>query len=265
MHAFVTKGLPILTAGIAAPMLAGAMAGGAGGAAAGAGGATAGGATTAATAGGLTLAKTLPVLQAAGSMAANASAARSQNRAAQQNNNIAQNNAELTRAQVAGQQINTDLQQRKYLDDMYQSRAHDARLGGLLQGMRDVSISSPSQIPRSTISGGLRPSAMVGAADIGKAMQQRAMAELLNPTKPGGIQGADGTVQDNGRLPSQPYLTPLSPMPTGNAADTTLNLIDLFGAGAGLSEDLLKNRPRPYVPPQQTPQYSPGLMNGVHF
>ena len=63
----------------------------------------------------------------------------------------------------------------------YGDATKQAMGGGLLQGIQDVSIGAPAGVHVGTVSGGLRPSAMLGASGIGASMQQRGLSAMSDP------------------------------------------------------------------------------------
>ena len=151
-------------------------------------------------------------------------------------------NTELSAAQ-------TDIAQRRYLDDLYAAKTKQAIRGGLLQGVEDINIQRPAGIPGGNITGGLRPSAITNRQQIGDTIQRDALLELMNPTKVGGIGGDHDGSAGSGYLPSLPKLGPPSTPSQPGKLDTGLDLISL-----GLSiPDLLsqsRNAVQPYKPTQ---------------
>lgn len=133
-------------------------------------------------------------------------------------------------------------------DDNYQRNVGNALRGGLLQGTQDSTITAPAGIRMGTVTGGLRPSAILGKEDIGKQLQTQATKNLLASD-----QSGDTTT---------PALTP---RPSSNGFDTALNV-----AAPILSlADLLK--PKNYntlpVPPtaQGTSKTTFGLPPGLQL
>lgn len=154
-----------------ASLAAGAGAGG--GAAAGTGGVVAG----------LTgAAKYLQMAQSGISQFANA---RSNNRATDAYYDQQDQNYDLDRA-------NTELNQRRYLDENYDRNVRRSAYGGLLQGAQDVNVQAPEGIPMGTVTGGLRPSAIQGRQELGRSVQSRAMEELIGGGAPAQIQPYTG-------------------------------------------------------------------------
>lgn len=198
----------LLTAGAANGLFAGGAA---------AGGAGAAGGSTAASSSGW-----LPALSSVGKVVQGAVKDRQAARQGQADYNLQYDAEERARQETALRGVQTDLDQRRYLDDLYQQKTREAIKGGLLQGLQDINIQRPAGIPSANITGGLRPSAITNRAQIGDALQRQALVELMNPT-----QMAGGTSRE---LPSIPKLGPMSPVSTPNGVDTGLNL-----AGLGLN------------------------------
>ena len=92
--------------------------------------------------------------------------------------------------------------------------------GGLLQGLKDVSMTRPSGIPTANIQGGLRPSAIVGAQGMGEQFQRDAMARYL--------AGAPGLHGDSPEL---------SKLPQAGKFDKFLNIVGGIGGLAGLAQN----------------------------
>jgi hypothetical protein len=257
----LARGLPIL----AAPFVLPALAGGGGGAAAAttAAPAATGGATAAG--GGMSLSSALPYIQGAGAVGGAIANNRAANRQAEAVYNQSQDAAADRRADTGLQQINSDLDQRRYADDNYQQNVRNAMFGDFARGVQDVSISSPSNIPRSTISGGLRPSAMQGRGELGELMRTRAMANLMNPIEPGGIAQSDGSVQGgpgSRRLPTLSALPELREVPETSGVDSAMGWLDAAGAGLGFLEDERQRRRSgqrvlPALP--QSPVFTPSM------
>ena len=68
-----------------------------------------------------------------------------------------QNQYAINRGLLADRQLQTDLEQRKFLEDQYASNARRALMGGLLEGATDIDIRSPGVIPRSSTSRSTAP------------------------------------------------------------------------------------------------------------
>lgn len=119
---------------------------------------------------------------------------RAADRAAEGGDALLQNKYAIDRGTLADRQLQTDLDQRKFLEDQYSSNARRALMGGLLEGATDIDIRSPGVIPRSNISGGLRPSAFAGKEETGRMMRERGQDYLARPT----MAGMDRTGQDAG-------------------------------------------------------------------
>lgn len=280
-----TKVAAIGTMGaLAAPLLAGTPAVAAAGAPTAAGttaaGTTAAGttavgttaATTAAGAGGIMsqLRSAAPYLDAGGRVAGAMSESRAANRAAEADYNQQQNRAEADRQRALNDQIRLDLEQRRYADDNQQQQIRNAMFGDFASGVQDVSIQSPDGVPRSNITGGMRPSAMANRGKVGSAVYQRAVANVLDPLEPSGLMDASGqapnAAPDRRRLPAIPYLPPLRDVPQTTGTDRALDLINIGSAGIGYLDDVLstRNAPRPTTStlPNQPAPWSPRLRPG---
>lgn len=89
----------------------------------------------------------------------------------------------------------------------YQRNTWNALRGGLLQGAQDSTITAPPGIRMGTITGGLRPSAILGKEDLGKQLQVQAMKNLL--------------ASDQSGATTTPAMTA---RPNANGFDTGLNI-----------------------------------------
>lgn len=221
-----------------------------------AGGAATGGGVSALS----TLSKYLPYIEAGGRVAGAAVNARANNRVAEADYNAERDRAEVTRQALLNDQRRLDLQQRQYADDKYARQGNNAVRADLLRGIKDVNISSPSQVPRSQVTGGLRPSAIANRGDIGDVIYQRAMADLVDPIGAGGITNASGVAEGAGsgsrNLPAIPYLPPLRDVPASTGVDRGLGLINMAASGIGVLDEL-RNR-RPSTPAAPAPAAIPG-------
>lgn len=116
-------------------------------------------------------------------------AGRADDRAAEYDYMRDRDRAEMDRALLADRQLHTDLAQREWIENEYGLNARRALIGGLLEGIEDIDIRSPSQVPRANISGGLRPSAFRGREEIGSLMRSRGTDFLANPRVMAGEEG----------------------------------------------------------------------------
>jgi hypothetical protein len=225
------------------------------GAVAGTTGATA--ATTAATvapaAGGIigAVQKASPYLEAGGRVAGAVSAARAANRGVEAEYGQQQDRAAAVRQGLLNDQIGMDLDQRRYADDHNQQQIRNALFGDFLTGVNDVSIASPDGVPRSNITGGLRPSAMANRGTVGREVYQRSIANVLDPLQPGGIADANGQAPagTGRRLPSLPSVPELRELPETTGTDRALDLINIGTAGIGVLDDIWSNRQAPAPAP----------------
>jgi len=128
----------------------------------------------------------VPFIIMAGTMAASAAANRSKGRAEEASYLQKRDAAELERAQEERReqaaQADREIVQRQKERDLRMQDADQAVRGGKLQGTKDIEFSGipdyiKSRMP--TVTGGARPSAITGKEEIGKALQERAMSDLL--------------------------------------------------------------------------------------
>ena len=160
---------------------------------------------------------------AGGSSAANTAAA---NRQQSTNNQLSQ---EQLQTQAAIQAAQTQLAQLNFQSSQGQTALKNAAAGGLLQGAQDVTVTPPPNVApyMGTITGGLRPSALVGAQGIGANLQQQALLQLMNPNAAaGGPMPAlnTGAAATNGLLPVSSITAPgQQPLPQPGAASTIAN------------------------------------------
>ena len=84
-------------------------------------------------------------------------------------------------ANQAYQAAQTQLAQRQFGSNQAQLALKQALQGGLLQGLKDTSITPPSSIAAKMgkTTGGLRPSAITGGAQIGSDLQRQALLDLM--------------------------------------------------------------------------------------
>jgi hypothetical protein len=242
-------GVGALAAGVALPALmsgggataagTGATAAGTGTAATGAGVGAGAGTTAAATGGGIMagVSRALPYLDAAGRVAGAASDQRAANRAVESDEAARQDLASVRLSEARNSQVRTDLDQREFLAREAQRHRRNAVVSDLLRSVQDANISAPSQVPRSQISGGLRPSAIPSRVEIGNVAYQDAIDNLLDPVGPGGIGQADGSVSGRGggsrNLPTLPHLPDLRETSKPSGVDRGLDWLNLGAAGLG--------------------------------
>ncbi len=104
----------------------------------------------------------------------------------------------------------------------YADATHQALGGGLLQGLQDVSFDGlPAGVSVPHISGGLRPSSILGATGIGKSMQERGLSAMSNPALSSMRMYQDTAMPDLTSLPKQ------------GAMSKILGAIGTFGSLAG--------------------------------
>ncbi len=230
----------------------GALAGG--GAAASAGGTAAGAGASAGAGAGGAIGGWLPAITTGAKLVNAATEGRQASRQNQADYNLSYDAGERARQSVANQSIQTDLDQRRYLDDLFAAKSKQAVKGGLISGVQDINIQRPSGIPSANITGGLRPSAVTNKAQIGDAMQRNALMELLNPTQAPGIGGTSTGAPGSGSLPSIPQLPAMSPVSEPNGVDTGLNLAGMGLGGLTLLQQLLSDSRRTVQP------VSPGIV-----
>ena len=87
----------------------------------------------------------------------------------------------LARSREEDNRALLDLQRKRFSADDYQRNSNNAVRGGLLMGLQDMNVQAPAGIPMGTVTGGLRPSAILNKDAIGNTMQSTAMKNLLNP------------------------------------------------------------------------------------
>jgi hypothetical protein len=108
---------------------------------------------------------------------------------------------------AAVQQALAQLQQKGFQSSQGQLALKNALQGGLLQGTKDVSIQAPGNIHMGTITGGLKPSALTGGAQIGSDLQRQSVMNLMQPdAASGGPMPAlnTGAGSSSGLLPVTP-------------------------------------------------------------
>lgn len=219
----LAAGLPLLAGGGAA------SAAGGGAAASGAGGATTTAATTAAGAG---LKSALPSIVGAAGRAMGAFAGgRAEGRGAEAEYGLEWDREARARHQAELDALDMEIRQREFASKEYDRDVGRSMRGGLLQGLEDVNIDVPDGVEMGTISGGLRPSAIVGKDEIGRSMQANALPNLRNPNMP------------SGPLRGLPTLEPMSRPPEPGAADTALNIGSIAAASYPFLDALVR-RPR---------------------
>lgn len=210
--------------------LGGSAAGASPGLTSGAAGTTTGGTTAA----GSSFASKLPKLIADVAPAVTAlNTGRAQGRAAEDAANIVYDANNVRRSESA--------------QDNYQRNLSNALRGGLLQGVQDVNVSSPAGIPRGNVTGGLRPSAIVGREDIGKRLQDQANRNLL-----GMDEGGDTDTPD------------LSPRPSAGKFDSVLGTLAPL---LSITDLLTDNASRSQVMPKPSTgvTFKNAGMNGVQL
>lgn len=161
---------------VAVPALLG---GGAAAAGAGGGSGAAGGSTAAGV--GSTVGKIVSGLQAGGKIAGSFADAMSANREYDDFYNENYDERERRRGEFELEKAGLDLTRRQFANDSYDRDFRNAIRGGFLSGVQDVDIQAPDGIPMGSVSGGLRPSAILDKEKIGNRVRQDALRGLLNP------------------------------------------------------------------------------------
>jgi hypothetical protein len=216
-------------------------------------------ATVAPAAGGImsTLNRAQPYIDAGGRVMGAMSQSRANNRLAEADYNRQQDNAEAVRQRSLNDQIRLDLDQREYADRSNQQQVRNALFGDFAAGVNDVSIQSPDGVPRSNITGGMRPSAMANRGTVGRELYQRSIANVLDPLEPAGMTDASGVAPNatpgRRRLPAIPYLPPLREVPQAGGTDRAMDLISIGSAGLGYLDDVWSNRRAPQPTPTKLP------------
>lgn len=158
-------------------------------------------------------------LPAIGSAAATISQNRANARGAEAGYDLQYDELALRRANAERQraldEYNAARTSRLDAEDLYDRNQRRSLHGGYLEGVQDVNIQSPSTIPRANITGGLRPSSITGAREIGAEMRSRAMREAMNPTPVAPLRYSP--------------LPELSAPPAPNALDSGLNVVGALG------------------------------------
>ena len=133
---------------------------------------------------------------------------------------------QAARQQNAGfDEADLDLKRREYADKSRTTGYGDRLQGGLLQGLQDFSIEAPEGVNVGKISGGLRPSAMIGKEALGRDMARSAIQREL--------EGPGFTAVDRVNGPDIPGL---SELPKAGKLDSFLNIAGLIAnlvGGAG--------------------------------
>lgn len=133
----------------------------------------------------------LPLIQQGGRALSSYISGRDENRAIDNYYDMAYQDAERERALLEMKQLEMDLVQRRFVEDLYDTNVRRSVYGGLLNGIEDVNIQAPAGIPMGNVTGGLRPSAIQNRQQIGEMMQRRSLPELANPTNVAGAPQAN--------------------------------------------------------------------------
>ena len=166
---------------------------------------------------------------AIGSIAGNASGAKSDQRMQETANTNAFNNAETARYQTeqaaqnqAGQ---LDLQRKMFSEDARAGRGKQAALADLLSNLQDISINVPG-IQTANVTGGLRPSAMGATGRQGMAeLSKQALAALMS-----------GDTFTGGEILNP---NPLTAMPKAGGTEQVLDWVGLLASlGGGIGKNL---------------------------
>ncbi len=219
-----------------------------GGSAAATGAGVSGG--TAAAGGSVGLKAAMNALERGGEVAGNMAAGRADARQAEANYGLDRDRVALDRAALdrsgALDLADLDLRRRESASSLDRDNVKAAILGGLLQGVEDVTIDVPDHIKSrmGTITGGLKPSAIVGREQIGKDLQDRMLPKVKS-----------GETFDPVELSALPELTDA---PRSSGLDAALGALGMIGAGAGAYNSIRPSQtrtgaftqPRGYTPPR---------------
>jgi hypothetical protein len=124
-------------------------------------------------------------------------------------------------------QADLDMRRREYTDTSRTQGYRDRAQGGLLQGLEDAVVTAPDGIRMGTVTGGLRPSAIVNRKQLGRDMESSAKSRgMLGPQF-----DAVETV-GAGAIPGA------TPMPQAGRLDKFLNIASLIGNGLGIVNEV---------------------------
>lgn len=117
---------------------------------------------------------------------------------------------------------NLDLDRREYGDKARTGGYKDRMFGGLLEGLQDFQVTPPAGVQVGQISGGLRPSAMIGKEALGSQMSREAIVRGLDGPRFAPVQTGAGA-----EIPG------LSDLPQAGKLDKFLNIASLIANLAG--------------------------------
>jgi len=207
----------------------------------------------------------------AGKLLSGASKGRADGRAAEVGVIQDQDSAALDRARLSEQQAartqkdryeeaGIDLDRREYTDKSRSQGYSDRMRGGLLQGMQDVQITPPDGVQMGQITGGSRPSAMIGREALGREMSQAAIQ-----------RGLDGPNFSPIERVNSPQIPGLSELPKAGKLDSFLNIASLISSlvgGVGEAADVVRGGSGGGTPPT-VPNAAAGqtgrIFRGVKF
>ena len=179
----------------------------------------------------------------AGKLFSGASKGRSEGRAAEIGVTQDQDAAALDRARLSEQQAartqgdryeeaGIDLDRREYTDKSRSQGYTDRMRGGLLEGLQDFQVTPPEGVQMGQISGGLRPSAMIGREALGREMSRSAIQR--------GLEGPNFSPIERVNSPQIPGL---SELPKAGKLDSFLNIASLISnlvGGVGEAADVVR-------------------------
>jgi len=122
-----------------------------------------------------------------------------------------------------------DMKRREYADKSRTTGYGDRALGGLLQGLQDFSVEAPEGVTVGKISGGLRPSAMLGKEALGRDMARSAIQRGIDGPNFSDVERVDG-----------PQIPGLSELPKAGKLDSFLNIAGLIANLAGGAGEVVK-------------------------
>ena len=172
---------------------------------------------------------------------------RAAGRVAEANQANAWDRLNLLRNATIQNRAQTELEQRKWAQDLQERAAKQATRGQLLQQARPgAGISIPPELAQFQ---GRNTNVRIGDIpqatrdELGGAMYRNSITELLDPLQP-------GTASSGRRMAELPLPDPLSPTPEANGYDTALNAINTAGTFLPAIYDLIRGPQRP--PPSTT-------------
>lgn len=121
-------------------------------------------------------------------------------------------------------QADLDMRRREYTDTSRTQGYRDRAQGGLLQGIEDAVVTPPEGIRMGTVTGGLRPSAIVNRKQLGRDMESSAIS-----------RGRMGPQFDAVETVGAGQIPGATPMPQAGRLDKFLNIASLIGNGLGIA------------------------------